>query len=57
MIQNQLTDLGIYLAIESELSKTVNFDHIIDIFAHQQPENHTSLNLFIGVIYIRVFLE
>ena len=57
MTQNQLTDLGIYLAIESELSKTVNFDHVIDVFVHQKPENHTSLNLFIEVIYIRVFLE
>lgn len=57
MTQNQLTNLGIYLAIESELSKTVNFDHVIDVFVHQKPENHTSLNLFIEVIYLRVFLE
>lgn len=35
MSQDQLTDLGI-IAIESDLSKAVNFDHIIDIFVHQK---------------------
>ena len=35
MTQVRLSDLGI-LAIESELSRTENLDHNIDIFAHQK---------------------
>ena len=35
MTWDWLTDLDI-LAIESELNKTLNFDHIIDIFAYQK---------------------
>ena len=55
MTQVRLTDL----AIESEDSETVNFEHTIDIFAHQKARKHTSLNTFIEVIiiYVHVFLE
>ena len=35
MTQDRLSDLAI-LGIENELAKTINYDHIINIFAHQK---------------------
>ena len=40
MLQDRLTNLNI-LAIENELSETLNFDNIIDIFDHQKTGKHT----------------
>ena len=35
MTQDRLADLGI-LSIENELTKTVDFETVIDFFAHQK---------------------
>ena len=57
MTQNQLTDLDI-LAIESKLSKTLNFDDIIAIFGYQRLQSISNVMASLNNIYIiYVFIE
>ena len=50
MTQDQLTDIDI-LAIENELSITLNFNYTIDIFDHQKSRKVFLINLVIDLMH------